>query len=384
VTASFADNEIWHVMIADDMKRMDVDQLDDAFRLSVVDASTLVWKTGMKTWRRLGSIADLDDAEPPARHAPPPPPRPLPPPAPAKPPAFAVAPAFPMSPGRAVPVAPAFPAAPIRTQPLAPVYVPELVAPNPYALPRRATFDSEVDFRRRPGGVRWGRWFAAGLLVSVALLAAYRQNLLRSGARAVGLEQKYLHGEMRVTALVSQQAPAPVRFALGRLGLFPGPNAAELAKNEHPPIPSAPPAAAVEQKPLPAKEPSPKTDSDIKTVSLDALPVLGGNLAAASNVSPPAPPIAPAAAPATAPVSRPSEAKAVAAKPAAPRLSAPETSKARPAAKTEPTAHKAPAPVAKAEPAKTEPASHKAPPAPANESPLKAAIRMAIAADGKK
>ena len=49
MTASFADNELWHVLIAaDDMKRMNVEQLDDAFRLSLVDASTLVWKAGMK------------------------------------------------------------------------------------------------------------------------------------------------------------------------------------------------------------------------------------------------------------------------------------------------------------------------------------------------
>src|SRR5436190_1129288 len=61
VTATSADNEIWHVMLAsDDVKRMNVDQLDDAFRLSLVDASTMVWKGGMATWRRLGSIAGLD------------------------------------------------------------------------------------------------------------------------------------------------------------------------------------------------------------------------------------------------------------------------------------------------------------------------------------
>jgi hypothetical protein len=127
---------------------------------------------------------------------------------------------------------------------------------------------------------------------------------------------------------------------------------------------------------LPAKEPSTKTDPDIKTVSLDSLPVMGGQLVAASNTNP----IAPAAAPTVAAVSRPSEAKPVAAKPVAPKLSAPETPKAAPSPKAEPAPRKAPTPVAKAEP----PAHKAPPPPPANESPLKAAIRMAIAADGKK
>ncbi len=66
MTASYADNEIWHVLIAaDDMKRMNVEQLDDAFRLSLVDASTMVWKAGMNTWQRLGAVAGIDDDDEP-------------------------------------------------------------------------------------------------------------------------------------------------------------------------------------------------------------------------------------------------------------------------------------------------------------------------------
>src|SRR5690606_10108085 len=61
MATSVADNELWHVLLAsDDMKRMNVDQLDDAFRLSLIDGSTLVWKDGMERWRRLGSVADLE------------------------------------------------------------------------------------------------------------------------------------------------------------------------------------------------------------------------------------------------------------------------------------------------------------------------------------
>ena len=62
MATSVADNELWHVLLAsDDMKRMNVDQLDDAFRLSLIDGSTLVWKDGMERWRRLGSVADLEE-----------------------------------------------------------------------------------------------------------------------------------------------------------------------------------------------------------------------------------------------------------------------------------------------------------------------------------
>jgi hypothetical protein len=379
VTASFADNEIWHVMIADDMKRMNLDQLDDAFRLSVVDASTLVWKAGMNTWRRLGSIADLDESEPAAHRAPPPPPRPLPPPAPARPAAFAPAPAFPVAPAKTSPLAPAFPAAPVKTLPLTAAYSPQLFAPNAYAPPRRAAFESEVDFRRRSGGVRWGRWFAASLVISVAFLAAYRQNLLRSGARALGLEQKYLHGEMRVTALVSQQAPAPLRSALARLGLLPGPNAAELAKSEHAAAPSEParstPAAVMAT--TSTAEPQAKAEPDIKTVSLDSLPLAGNNSAPAKSFAAPAPAVVPASSPASPVVAHPAEAKPAAPKPVALKAPAPEKPKAGGPLKAETTAAKAPQVV------KTPPAP-KAQPAPANESPLKAAIRSAIAADSKK
>jgi hypothetical protein len=388
VTASFADNEIWHVMIADDMKRMNIDQLDDAFRLSVVDASTMVWTAGMKTWRRLGSIADLEDAQTTAHSAPPPPPRPLP--APARPAPFAVAPAFssaPAKPAFAAPAfaAPGFPSAPVRTMPLAPVYTPQISAPNAYAFPRRAVLDSDIDFRRRSGGVRWGRWFTAGLLVSVALLAAYRQNLLRVGARSLGVEQKYLHGEMRVTALVSKQAPAPIQAALRRLGLLPGPNAAELARSEHPTTENVAARAPTTLAAVTATaEPRTKVDPDIKTVSLDSLPVLGGNSVPAPKEAAPAAP-APSPSPAPAPVSHPSEPKPVVTKPAAPKPAAPEP-KAAPVAKAEP-AHKAPPPKAEPPVAKAEPPAHKAPALPppsANDSPLKAAIRMAIAADSKK
>jgi hypothetical protein len=351
VTASFADNEIWHVLIAsDDMKRMNVEQLDDAFRLSLVDASTMVWKAGMKTWQSLGAVAGIDD-EPEMETAvrwiaPPPPPRPMARPAPRPP-----------SPRRLHAPAPArFETAmtPMYAAPLvAPVYAPQLRAPDPYVLPkRRVQIDSEIDFRRA-SGVHWGRWLFAFLLITGGVLGAYRQNLLREGARRIGVEGKYLYGEKRVTAFVTAKAPAPLRNALQRLALLPGPNAAP------PPAPVAPPRAAAAAPPAEAAKPS---EPDVKTVSLDSLPVL----TTAPEIEK-ATPVAVAAAVAPAPRAKTTVAKA---EPAAKRVAPLKVEKAE-----------KPAPVAKAEP---KPKPRAEPPPPANENPLKAAIRLAIAADTAK
>jgi hypothetical protein len=355
VTASFADHEIWHVLIAsDDMKRMNVEQLDDAFRLSLVDASTLVWKAGMKTWQRLGAVAGIDD-EPEdsiTRLAgpPPPPPRPLARPAP-RPPSRA-----PTSFHTAV--TPVF-AAPL----VAPVFTPALYAPDPYVLPkRRVAIPSEVDFRRRSGGVGWGRWLVALLLLTGGVLAAYRQNVLREGARRIGLETRYLNTEHRLTAFVTAKAPAPLKNALTRLALLPGPNATPkvaptpVARTPEPATALAPLATEPAKRSLAAN-----SDPEVKTVSLDSLPVLNAEPAALK-------PSPAAAAPA---VPAPPKAKAIVTKaelkPAAAKL-VKETAKAE-----------KPEPVAKAEPKpKAEPAP------PANESFLKAAIRSAIAADAAK
>jgi hypothetical protein len=346
VAASYADNEIWHVMIADDMKRMNVDQLDDAFRLSLVDASTMVWKAGMKTWQSLGAVAGIDD-EPEDSitrmvvSAPPPPPRPLARPAPKPPSPRSLAPASPAhNPFLATP-------APVFQQAFAapaPVLMPKPLV----AAPRRAALDSDIDFRRKSRGVRWGRWMVALLLVTGGVLAAHRQNLLREGARRLGVEGKYLYGEHRVTDYVSAKAPYAVKNALTKLALLPGPNAIAAA----PPVVVAkvePTPVAVTPKPVEAK---PAEDASVKTVSLDALPVL-----TAEEPSKPAP-VAPAHAPvhaAVAPKAKPAVAK-------------PE--KAVKVARSEP---------------KPEPKPKAAPPAPVtNDNPLKAAIRSAIAADAAK
>jgi hypothetical protein len=356
VTASFADNEIWHVLIAsDDMKRMNVEQLDDAFRLSLVDASTMVWKAGMKTWQSLGAVAGIDD-EPELETKvrwiePPPPPRPMARPAPRPP-----------SPRRLQAPAPArfeTTVTPVYAAPLvAPVYTPQLRAPDPYTLPkRRVQIDSEVDFRRA-SGVHWGRWLFAFLLITGGVLGAYRQNLLREGARRIGVEGKYLYGEKRAVAFVTAKAPAPVQNVLKRLALLPGPNAAP------PPAPVTPTQAAaaapVAAAAVPATPPTKPAEPEVKTVSLDSLPVLMAAPDAAKAAS-----VAAAVAPAPRAKAEPVAKRATASKAATP--------KAERAEKPEPVAKAEPKPKPKAEP-----------PPPANENPLKAAIRLAIAADVAK
>jgi hypothetical protein len=365
------------------MKRMNVEQLDDAFRLDVVDASTLVWKTGMNTWRRLGSMAGLDEeqetvtkqmtAEVLAKLMPPPPP---PPPRPRS-----IAP----SPPRPAPVA-AFRtqqfAAPLVASPMYVPQAPQLFAPDPYVLPkRRMKVPSEVDFRRSSGGARVGRWLFGFVLLTAGVLACYRQNLLREGARRIGIENKYLYGEKRALAFVTAKTPSSVQNVLTRLRLLPGPNTAAAALSlptRHAPEPAAPVAAPVEA----PRAAAPTTDSEVKTVSLDSLPVLGSEPATTTAAD-----TKPAAA---APVHRAASklvaaAKPVAASKAVARQQREESEEdERPAPKAKPKAEKpekvakAEAPEPKAKPVKAEP-----PPA-GNESFLKAAIRSAIAQDAKK
>ena len=383
MTASFADPEIWHVLIAsDDMKRMNVDQLDDAFRLSLVDTSTLVWKAGMKQWQRLGSVADIEE-EPeesitrmaPLRSAPPPPPRPLARPAP-KPPSRAPNPFMQASFAPSPFAQPAFHTAvtPVFASPLvAPVYTPQLTAPDPYVLPkRRVAIPSEVDFRRSSGGVRWGRWLVALLLLTGGVLGAYRQNLLREGARRMGIENKYLYSERRAIAFVNAKAPYAVKNALTRLALLPGPNALQESTAATLRAPEPAPAVVAASEPTKPSD-SKKSEPEVKTVSLDSLPVLRND----------APAIEKPAAAAIAPVAKP---KAVVTR-SEPKAAAVRTSSETPRAQKAEKAEK-PAPVAKAEPepkAKPEPKPTAVSTTPvASDSFLKAAIRASIAADSAK
>jgi hypothetical protein len=348
-------------MDADDMKRMNIDQLGDAFRLSLIDASTLVWQTGMDGWRRLGSIADVEDDdqdETRALWAPPPPPPPAAParrraatyrgmPSPfeqpqlvapvyrAPEPVYADAyrstePAYADVYPSAEPVyAEAYPptqSAYAATYPSAepaygaaypsaePAYAPAFPALDPYMLPKRSvSLPDKIDFRRAPGSTRWGRWFVGALVITAGVLVAYRQNLLRDGARRIGVESAYIAGEQRATAFVSAKAPASVKGVLTKLSLLPGPNATAPAAfalsapvaNATPATLATPPTAAAALPPCaatpavaaaPATAPATemKNEPAVKTVSFDSLPLLGRGAPAARVLAPSEPALAPA------------------------------------------------------------------------------------------
>ena len=448
MTAAFADDDLFHVLVSDDdMKRMNVDQLADAFRLSVIDASTLVWQTGMNGWRRLGSIADVEpeaeeELETAVLWAAPPPPPPVPAPrrrttaayqttapyratvpqapvyqAPApvhspasyfeRPayqqaaPAYQPAPTYPAEPEPYYAQASYQAAAEPFAQPelMSPVYSPAMPEPDPYVLPkRRVDIPEKIDFRRAPGSIRWGRWFVALLVMTGGVVGAYRQNLLRDGARGIGIESTYLAAEHRTTAFVSAKSSPGVKRVLERLALLPGPNAQADAAPE-PTSPASSPAAApillgaapavaappcVAQPVAPQKvsEIKPTSDAEVRTVSLNALPLLGKASSAKPAAAERAEPREPAVTRAR--KSAPAKAEADEEENSAPAR--PSKKKAR-AERREASEEPEEKPVAKAKKEKREPSKPKAsalPPPPTDGNPLKAAMWSTVASDTKK
>ncbi len=64
------DDEVWSVLVAPgEVKQLTLEQLDDLYRLDVIDARTLVWKEGMRNWQPLGAVAGIE-AQPAARLVP--------------------------------------------------------------------------------------------------------------------------------------------------------------------------------------------------------------------------------------------------------------------------------------------------------------------------
>src|SRR5687768_891175 len=60
-----ADDDLWHVRLApDDVKQLTLEQLDDLFRLEVIEASTLIWQPGMTEWLPLSVVAGLGEEDP--------------------------------------------------------------------------------------------------------------------------------------------------------------------------------------------------------------------------------------------------------------------------------------------------------------------------------
>jgi hypothetical protein len=75
----------WHVRVGNEVKVLTLEQLDDLFRLEIIDSETKVWQPGMPEWLPLSVVAGMEDSD----EAAPPPAAPAPPPAPAPAPKFA-------------------------------------------------------------------------------------------------------------------------------------------------------------------------------------------------------------------------------------------------------------------------------------------------------
>ena len=59
-----SDDELWHVRVsADEVKTLTLEQIDDLYRLDVIDADTQLWQDGMDEWLPLRVVAGLDEEE---------------------------------------------------------------------------------------------------------------------------------------------------------------------------------------------------------------------------------------------------------------------------------------------------------------------------------
>lgn len=224
-----AADDKWHVEVEpNDVKVVTLEQLDDLFRLSIVDSETKVWQAGMADWQPLRVIAGLDEAPPsPApqpRRTPPKPPsrapsRPAPPaPRQVSPPVRSVAP---MS--RTMPLPPSAPLA--QPAPLARTVVPAPGTHRPPAsfypepiLAAATTYPPAVAYAaplafaptapamnsvrplvvsrapmgaQRQGGGGFGRFLVGVALLSGVGITAYRNDYLREGAHAAHQDALY-------------------------------------------------------------------------------------------------------------------------------------------------------------------------------------------------
>jgi hypothetical protein len=228
-----ADDDLWHVRLApDEVKQLTLEQLDDLFRLEVIEASTLIWQPGMTEWLPLSVVAGLGEedpepvhiavSEPPTRRMaqtatswPPQPVRSAPPrSAPPPPSKRSVTPAPPSvaTTASSWPPPAAWSNPPPRTAPPSPYAStvsnspshsapPPSVAPpryvDPFAPPPASiaplaapSFSSGSGYEYRQSG--GGGWivafaFAAGLAVTL-----YRNDIVHAAARNIGQESTYL------------------------------------------------------------------------------------------------------------------------------------------------------------------------------------------------
>jgi hypothetical protein len=169
-------DESWHVVFGPgEVRELSLEQLDDAFRLEVIDENTLVWKPGMQQWMKLGLVAGLET------------------------------PATESRPAVSVPMASSLPPASVTPLSVAPV---ALTLPPP---PERDTLE---------------RWVFGLAILAGVLLFLYRNDFIHSALAAAGqqarfesAEQRFLGGPTfgtgrRVQKLIADQAVDRERIRL--------------------------------------------------------------------------------------------------------------------------------------------------------------------------
>jgi hypothetical protein len=186
------EDEKWHVALAPgEVKIVSLEQLDDLFRLSIVDSETKVWQDGMAEWQPLGVIAGIEDPvedktviAPKRTHPKPPSPRSSPPPAPQRS-------APPRPPSRAPdPIASFYPQTTAATS-----FYPEpiVVAPirtvTPLTSVRPLVVSQAPRVANQGGG--FGRFLLSLAAIAGVSITLYRNGVVREVATSVHQEALY-------------------------------------------------------------------------------------------------------------------------------------------------------------------------------------------------
>jgi hypothetical protein len=320
------DDERWHVRLTDDdVKLMTLEQLDDAYRLSIVDSETALWKPGMREWQPLRVVAGLGpddeeeavevDVEPEITRVGPTPydvtphapiqrmlPAPSPPFRPSTPPARSTPPPPRLvSTHRPAPIAPAprsvvVPPAPVARS-VAPVaMIPSAPAPapaypqaraqmawNPVSVPPVALSVAPGPYTQKGSG-GFGRLLLAVAFLTGSAVSLYRNDVLLDWARAGHLENQFLSAEHRllggpafgtvraVATSATLWEPAPTAAPVMQVGApeaskpAPAPEAARATETAL----STPPVAHERNAPPdePKAEPKPKAEPPSKPAAL--------------------------------------------------------------------------------------------------------------------
>jgi hypothetical protein len=268
-------SDFWHVAIAPgETKILTLEQLDDLFRLDIIDAATRVWQPGMSEWLPLSVVAGLE-AEPAAKPAPPPPPSSR---APARPPAPPIRTAQPVA---RIPTVTSWPS-PVQPAAMSNASAWPGVASAPSA-PVESVRPMVVTHRPMPvqsGGGSGGRFVLALAFVAGIGVTLYRNDVVHQAAISAGREATYLRMESALggpgfgtpRAVQAFATPISLSAAVAELGSAPAP----VAHTAAPPAPVVPsPTSADKPRVTEAGKPAASPAAPVSLTSLVAEQVSG-------------------------------------------------------------------------------------------------------------